>query len=138
MKKREFKNKAAAELFKKLVDTAVRLKENPNISVLSKYNNMYFKLKKGGNLIQISVKQTGELEYQLTDMIGDTVGKQAYYRYSEGDDFESVIKKFVKDFGRLYKDLIMSGTFHGFIPITLTYEGNTDEELKEYEKYGIL
>ncbi|MCM1060628.1 MAG: hypothetical protein NC452_10055 [Eubacterium sp.] len=138
MKKREFRDKAARELLKKLVDTAARLNENPNISVSPRYSNMYFKLRKTDNLIQISIKQMGEFEYQLTDLIGYTVGKQTYYRYNDGDDFESVIKKFVKDFGRLYKDLIKSGTFHGFIPITLAYEQNTDEALEEYEKYGIL
>ncbi len=137
MKKREFQRKATAALLKKLVDTADKLNENPNISVLPKYNNSYFKLKKGFNLICISVKQTGELEYQLTDMVGDTFGKQSYYSYKEGDDFESVIKKFADDFGRLYKNLILTDTFHGFLPIELSYEHNTNEALDEYEKYGL-
>ena len=69
MKKREFQKKAAAALLGKLADVVMELEENPNITITSEYHSSYFKLRKNYNLIQISVKQTGELTYQLTDML---------------------------------------------------------------------
>ena len=72
MKKREFQKKAAAALLGKLADVVMELEENPNITITSEYHSSYFKLRKNYNLIQISVKQTGELTYQLTDMLGNT------------------------------------------------------------------
>ena len=74
MKKREFQKKAAAALLGKLADVVMELEENPNITITSEYHSSYFKLRKNYNLIQISVKQTGELTYQLTDMLGNTGG----------------------------------------------------------------
>ena len=71
MKKREFQKKAAAALLGKLADVVMELEENPNITITSEYHSSYFKLRKNYNLIQISVKQTGELTYQLTDMLGN-------------------------------------------------------------------
>lgn len=133
MKKREFQKKATAELFKKLMEVCAELGENPNITVSSKYNSSYFKLRKNYNLIQISVKQTGELSYQLTDMLSSTDGKQIYYEYRENDDFKHVIEKFVDDFGRLYKDFLLSGTLHEFYCIRLSHDKDAGEELKEYE-----
>ena len=67
---------------------------NPNITVSSKFHSSYFKLRNDYNLIQISAKQTGELSYQLTDMLGSTGGKQIYYEYGENDDFTRIIEKF--------------------------------------------
>ena len=104
MKKREFQKKAAAALLGKLADVVMELEENPNITITSEYHSSYFKLRKNYNLIQISVKQTGELTYQLTDMLGNTGRSQIYVQYHAGDDPEHLIKKFVEDFGRLYKD----------------------------------
>lgn len=135
MKKREFQKKATAELLKKLVEVCAELGENPNITVSSKYNSSYFKLRKNYNLIQISVKQTGELGYQLTDMLNSTDGKQVYYGYCENDDFTKVIEKFTSDFARLYKDFLLSGTLHDFYGIRLSYDKDADEELKDYEFY---
>lgn len=75
MKKREFQKKTTAQLLKRLAAVCEELGENPNITVSSKFHSSYFKLRKDYNLIQISVKQTGELSYQLTDMLGSTGGE---------------------------------------------------------------
>lgn len=115
------------------MDVCAELGENPNITVSSKFHSSYFKLRKDYNLIQISVKQTGELSYQLTDMLGNTGEKQIYYEYQEGDSFELVIKKFVNDFGRLYKDFLLCGTLHGFDGIKLSFRTDTEKALEEYE-----
>lgn len=133
MKKREFQKKAAAALLGKLADVVMELEENPNITITSECHSSYFKLRKNYNmlgntgrsqiyvqyhagddpehLIQISVKQTGELTYQLTDLI----------------------KKFVEDFGRLYKDFLLAGTLHDFVRIRLSVDADTEEALREYE-----
>lgn len=133
MKKREFQKKTTAELFKKLAEVCAELGENPNITVLSKFHSSYFKLRNNYNLIQISVKQTGELSYQLTDMLGSTNGKQIYYEYCENDDLMKVMEKFADDFARLYRDFLLSGTLHDFYCIKLAYDKDADEELKDYE-----
>ena len=133
MKKREFQKKATAALFKRLVAVCEDLGENPNITVSSKFNSSYFKLRSNYNLIQISVKQTGELSYQLTDMLGSTGGKQVYYEYRENDDFTHIMEKFSDDFARLYKDFLLSETLHDFCDIKLSYSEDADIELKEYE-----
>ena len=98
MKKREFQKKTTVELLKKLVEVCAELGENPNITVSSKFNSSYFKLRSNYNLIQISVKQSGELSYQLTDMLGGTGGKRVYYEYHENDDFTHIMEKFSDDF----------------------------------------
>lgn len=133
MKKREFQKKVTAQLFKKLVEVCAELGENPNITVSSKFNSSYFKLRNNYNLIQISVKQTGELSYQLTDMLGSTGGKQVYYEYRESDDFAHIIEKFSDDFARLYKDFLLSGTLHDFCGIKLSYGEDAGVGLEEYE-----
>lgn len=133
MKKREFQKKATVELLKMLVEVCAKTRENPNITVSSKFHSSYFKLRSNYNLIQISVKQTGEVNYQLTDMLGSTGGKQIYYQYREGDDFQQVIEKFADDFGRLYKDFLLAGTLHDFCEIRLLYGKDAGKELKEYE-----
>ena len=115
MKKREFQKKAAAALLGKLADVVMELEENPNITITSEYHSSYFKLRKNYNLIQISVKQTGELTYHA------------------GDDPEHLIKKFVEDFGRLYKDFLLAGTLHDFVRIQLSVDADTEEALREYE-----
>ncbi len=135
MKKREFQKKATAALFKRLVGVCEELGENPNITVSSKYHSSYFKLRCNYNLIQISVKQTGELSYRLTDMLGSTGGQKTYCQYQEGDDYESIIGKFAADFGRLYEDFLKAGTLHDFDGISLSYDSDTGEALKEYEYY---
>lgn len=112
MKKREFQKKTTVQLLKRLAAVCEELGENPNVTVSSKFHSSYFKLRKDYNLIQISVKQTGELSYQLTDMLGSTGGKQIYYEYGENDDFTRIIEKFSDDFARLYKDFLLSGTLH--------------------------
>lgn len=133
MKKREFQKKATVELLKTLVKVCEKTGENPNITVSSKFHSSYFKLRCNYNLIQISVKQTGEVNYQLTDMLGSTGGKQIYYQYREGDDFQQVIEKFADDFGRLYKDFLLAGTLHDLCEIRLLYGKDAGKELKEYE-----
>ena len=135
MKKREFQKKAAAALLKKLAEVCAGLGKNPNIAVSSRYNSSYFRMRHYGNQIQISVKETGELSYQLTDMLGSTDGRKIYYRYQEKDDFASIINKFADDFGRLYKDFLMAGTLHDFYSIELSYAADPEETLKEYEDY---
>lgn len=133
MKKREFQKKATAELLKKLAEVCAELRENPNITVSSKYHSSYFKLRSNYSLMQISVKQTGELSYQLTDALGSTGGKQIYYEYQGNDDFAHIIEKFTLDFGRFYKDFMLSGTLHDFCDIKLSYGKDAGRELKEYE-----
>ena len=133
MKKREFQKKAAAALLGKLADVVMELEENPNITITSEYHSSYFKLRKNYNLIQISVKQTGELTYQLTDMLGNTGRSHIYVQYHAGDDPEHLIKKFVEDFGRLYKDFLLAGTLHDFVRIQLSVDADTEEALREYE-----
>lgn len=133
MKKREFQKKTTAQLLKRLAAVCEELGENPNITVSSKFHSSYFKLRKDYNLIQISVKQTGELSYQLTDMLGSTGGKQIYYEYGENDDFTRIIEKFSDDFARIYKDFLLSGTLHDFCDIKLSYEEDAGAGLEEYE-----
>ena len=133
MKKREFQKKATAELLKRLAAVCAELGENPNITVSSKFHSSYFKLRNNYNLMQISVKQTGELSYQLTDMLGSTGGKQIYYEYRENDDFTRIIEKFCGDFARFYKDFLLSGTLHDFCDIKLSYGENAGAGLEEYE-----
>ena len=69
MKKREFQKKVTAQLFKKLVEVCAELGENPNITVSSKFNSSYFKLRNNYNLIQISVKQTGQVSLSLNVIV---------------------------------------------------------------------
>ncbi len=133
MKKREFQKKATATLFKKLGSVFEKQKDYPNINVSSKYNNSYFKLRKHFSLISISVKQTGEISYSLTDEIGIKGENVIYYTYNENDDHEAVVKKFAEDFGRLYKDFLKWGSLHGFTCIQLMYSTDTSDALKEYE-----
>lgn len=133
MKRREFQRKAVAELVRKLADIVAEVEENPNITITSQYHSTYFKLRKNYNLIQISVKQTGELAYQLTDMLGSTGGSQIYTQYHDGDNPEYLIKKFTEDFGRLYKDFLLAGTLHDFVHIHLSADADIAEVLREYE-----
>ena len=133
MKKREFQKKAAVALLGKLADVVTELEENPNITITSEYHSTYFKLRKNYNLIKISVKQTGELTYQLTDMLGSTGGSQIYAQYHAGDDPEYLIIKFTEDFGRVYKDFLLAGTLHDFVYIRLSADADTEEALREYE-----
>ena len=133
MKKREFQRKAATALLRKLADVVMELEENPNITVTSGHHSSYFKLRKNYNLIQISVKQSGELAYQLTDMLGSTGGSQIYAQYHVGDNPEHLIKKFVEDFGRLYKDFLLAGTLHDFVRIRLSADADTEKALREFE-----
>lgn len=135
MKKREFQKKAASELLKKLAEVCAETGKNPNIAVSSRYNSSCFKLRCNGNQIQVSVRETGELSYQLTDMLGGTDGRKIYYRYQEEDDFVCIIKKFTDDFGRLYKDFLMAGTLHGYYGMDFSYAADPGEELKAYEDY---
>lgn len=135
MKKREFQKKATLTLFKKLIEVCEELGENPNITVSSKFHCSYFKLRCNYNLIQISVKQTGELSYRLTDMLGSTGGQKTYCQYQEGNDAGHIIEKFTADFGRLYKDFLKAGTLHDFDGINLSFDSDVGEALREYEYY---
>ena len=133
MKKREFQKKQPQRYWENWQMLWMELEENPNITITSEYHSSYFKLRKNYNLIQISVKQTGELTYQLTDMLGNTGRSQIYVQYHAGDDPEHLIKKFVEDFGRLYKDFLLAGTLHDFVRIQLSVDADTEEALREYE-----
>lgn len=135
MKKREFQRKATAELFKKLVEAFSKADENPTISVISKYNSSYVKIRKSYNLLSVTIKQTGELSFRLMDEVSDSGEDVIYYQYDENDDHAAVAKKFAADMGRLYKDLLKAGTFHGFTNIRLSYLDKADEGLKGYEEY---
>lgn len=133
MKKREFQRKSTTHLLMKLAEACAGLGENPNIAVSSKYNSSYFKLRKNCNLIQIFVNQTGELSYQLTDMLGSSGGRRIYYQYCENDDFQRIIDKFSCDFARLYKDFLLAGSLHDFCDIRLSFEEDAGIGLEEYE-----
>lgn len=135
MKKREFQKKATAALLKKLAEVCEELRQNPNITVASKFHNSYFKLREDYNLIQVTVKQTGEISYQLTDLIGITDRKQIYYEYCDYDDHACIIEKFSGDFARLYKDLLLAGTLHDFCGIRLSFDTDAGRQLEEYEAY---
>ena len=41
-----------------------------------------------------------------------------------------MIKKFVEDFGRLYKDFLLAGTLHDFVRIQLSVDADTEEALR--------
>lgn len=135
MKKREFQRSATVKLLHKLAEVCAETGENPDITVSSKFHSSCFKLRKNGNLIKISVKQTGELSYQLADMLENTGGEKIYYQYRDNDRFGKVIEKSAADFGRLYRDFLVSGTLHGFDSISLSYDSDAGRELKEYERY---
>lgn len=135
LKKREFQKKAAAALLKKLAKVCAESGKNPDISVSSRYNSSYFILRCNGSQIQISVRETGELSYRLTDMLGSTDGRKIYYRYQEKDDFSRIIRKFTDDFGRLYKDFLMAGTLHGYYGMDFSYAADAGKELEGYEEF---
>lgn len=135
MKKTPFQKEATAGLMKALAEVCAECEYNPNINITSKYRNTYFKLRCDFNLIQITIKITGEISYQLTDMLGSTDGKKIYYSYGETDSHEDVVEKFAGDFKRFYKDFLTAGTLHDFDDITLTYEGDVEKELANFEEY---
>lgn len=138
MKKREFQKRATVVLFKRLINVCEDMGENPNITVSSKYHSSYFKLRCNYNMIQISVKQTGEISYRLTDMLGSSDGQKTYFWYMEGDDYQQIIEKFAEDFGRLYEDFLKARTLHGFDNICMSYDSDAGEALREYEDYIVM
>ena len=105
MKKREFQKKAAAALLGKLADVVMELEENPNITITSEYHSSYFKLRKNYNLIQISVKQTGELTYQLTDMLGNTGRSQIYVQFVDFNESDPSSTEHGVDWAKLRQGL---------------------------------
>lgn len=133
MKKREFQRNAALEIYKRLTDICVELEKVPSLTVCTKHYSHCLELRSGYNKIQITIKQTGEINYQLTDMIGSTVGKQIYYSYGAEDNHAEVIEKFVNDFGRLYKDFLLAGTLHDFDDMKLSYDADAGKALRKYE-----
>lgn len=135
MKTREFQRVATVKLMQKLMEVCMEQEKRPNLTVCSQNYSSYIKLKKDYNFVQIAIKQTGEISYELTDMLGSTGGNQVYYEYRMGDDLEQVMKKFIEDFGRLYQDFLLAGTLHDFDDMKLSYDIDTDDALACYEEY---
>ena len=133
MKKREFQRKAALELYKRFAEICVELEKVPSITVCTKRYSHCLELRSSYNKIQITIKQTGEINYQLTDVIGSTGGKQIYYLYGAEDSHGEIIAKFVNDFGRLYKDFLLAGALHDFDDIKLSYDTDAEKALMRYE-----
>ena len=135
MKKTELQKKAVYDLLKRIVAVGEGFGIYPNFTVKSSYRNTSIRLVNDGNIIMINARLTGELDYQLTDMLGSTEGRKVYYSYKNDDDHADIIEKFVNDLGRLYKDFILWGGLHGFDTITISSKIDADEALKDWEHW---
>lgn len=135
MERIEFQKKAVVELLGKIAEACGKAGVNPNITVSTRKSVVCFQLRRRGNCIQVSVKQSGEISYSLSDMRGKCSGRKIYYQFCYKDRHERIIEKFAADFGRLYKDFLIADGLCGFTGIRLSYGADTDMELKEYEDY---
>ena len=131
----EFQKKAVAALFGKIAKACEEAEVNPNLTIYTRKSVTCFQLRRRGNDIQISIKQSGEMNYYLVDMRGKCSGRKIYYQFCPNDSHERIIDKFAADFGRIYKDFLIADSLCGFTGITLAYGADTDAELKEYEDY---
>lgn len=135
MERIEFQKKAVVELLGKIAEACGKAGVNPNITVSTRKSVVCFQLRRRGNCIQVSVKQSGEISYSLSDMRGKCSGRKIYYQFCYKDRHERIIEKFAADFGRIYKDFLIADSLCGFTGISLSYGADTDMELKEYEDY---
>ena len=135
MERVEFQKKAVATLLGKIAEACGKAGVNPSITVSTKKSAVCFQLRGQGSRIQVSVKQSGEMNYSLPDMRGGCSGKKIYYQYCHKDSHERIIEKFAADFSRLYKDFLIADSLCGLTGIRLSYGADTDMELKGYEDY---
>ena len=135
MNKVEFQKKAVAALLGKIAEACGKAEVNPNLTVSTRKSVTCFQLRRRGNCVQISVKQSGEMNYYLSDMRGVCSGRKIYYQFCDKDRHEHIIGKFAADFGRLYKDFLMADSLCGFTGISLSHDMDVEMELKEYEDY---
>ena len=135
MERIEFQKKAVVELLGKIAEACGKAGVNPNITVSTRKSVVCFQLRRRGNCIQVSVKQSGEITYSHSVMRGKSSGRKIYYKLCYKDRHERIIEKFAADFGRIYKDFLIADSLCGFTGISLSYGADTDMELKEYEDY---
>ena len=135
MEKVDFQKKAVVALLGKIAKACGETGVNPNITVSTRHSVTCFQLRRRGGCIQVSVKQSGEMNYYLSDIRGKCSGRKIYYQFCPEDSHECIIEKFAADFGRLYKGLLIADGLSGFTGIYLSYDADTDMELKEYEDY---
>lgn len=136
MEKEDFQKKAVVALLGKIAEACGKAEVNPNITVSTRKKGVTcFQLRRRGNCIQVSVKQSGEMNYSLTDMRGKCSGRKIYYQFYDKDGHEHIIGKFAADFGRLYQDFLTADSLCGFTGISLSYDADAEVELREYEDY---
>ena len=135
MDKIEFQKKAVTALLGKIAEACEKVEVNPNITVSTRHSVTSFQLRRRGNSIDISIKQSGEMKYCLVDMRGVCSGRKVYYQFCPKDRHEHIIGKFADDFGRLYKNFLIADSLCGFTNICLSHDTDADMELKKYEDY---
>ena len=135
MEKVDFQKKAVVALLGKIAEACGKAGVNPNITVSTRRSVTCFQLRRRGNCIQVSVKQSGEMNYFLSDMRGKCSGRKIYYQLCPEDSHEQIIEKFAADFGRLYQDFLTADSLCGFTGICLSHDTDAEMELKVYEDY---
>ena len=70
MEKVDFQKKAVVALLGKIAEACGETGVNPNITVSTRHSVTCFQLRRRGGCIQVSVKQSGEMNYYLSDKIG--------------------------------------------------------------------
>ena len=133
MERNEFQKKAVVALLGKIAEACGKAGVNPSITVSTRKNVACFQLRRQDSCIQVSVKHSGEINYSFSDKREGSSGKKIYYEFCFKDSHEPVIEKFAADFGRLYKDFLLSGTLHDFCDIRLSYGEDAGAGLEEYE-----
>ena len=135
MEKVDFQKKAVVALLGKIAEACGETGVNPNITVSTRHSVTCFQLRRRGGCIQVSVKQSGEMNYYLSDIRGKCSGRKIYYQFCPEDSYECIIEKFAADFGRLYKDLLTADSLCGFTGICLSRDTDVEMELRGYEDY---
>ena len=135
MEKVDFQKKAVVALLGKIAEACGETDVNPNITVSTRHSVTCFQLRRRGGCIQVSVKQSGEMNYYLSDMRGKCSGRKIYYQFCPEDSHEQIIEKFAADFGRLYQDFLTADGLCGFTGICLFRDTDAEMELKGYEDY---
>ena len=135
MEKMDFQKKAVVALLGKIAEACGETGMNPNITVSTRHSVTCFQLRRRGGCIQVSVKQSGEMTYYLSDIRGKCSGRKIYYQFCQEDSHERIIEKFAADFGRLYKDFLTADSLCGFTGICLSRDTDAEMELKGYEDY---
>ena len=135
MEKVDFQKKAVVALLGMIAEACGETGVNPNITVSTRHSVTCFQLRRRGGCIQVSVKQSGEMNYYLSDMRGKCSGRKIYYQFCPEDSHEQIIEKFAADFGRLYQDFLTADGLCGFTGICLFRDTDAEMELKGYEDY---